>query len=743
VNLQRGPASPTAPLGIDGVRSVRRDGALVTVELRLRPRGARLTPEQARALPVAARLGDLDRTRLTVRDVIAADEMLRVRAEVPLGADGFTLRFDGIIRDTVDVSLQNEDPAFDPAGPPEPAPVREAPVLLDYLAKDFRSFKRLMLDSISHHLPGFTERHEADVGIAIVEVLAYAADQLSYFQDAVATEAYLQTARRRISVRRHARLIGYRLHEGCTPRVWMHVRVRGACELERRFRFSTAAHDTTPPLTFETLEPAHLEPSMNELLPWAAGEDVVPQGSTHAMLVCPGVKHGGPALERFAAGTVLVFERVLDPLTGRRAPPKFRQAVRLSRDGYELPRGTAGGPRLVRIDWHDEDRLAYDFPVRAVAGGRPTTVVRGNIVAADYGTTHPPLDPPPAVDAAWAMRLHVRDLTYAVPFDPRDEPASRFTDLKPYKALPAIAVRATALGDTREWSGRRDLIGLDPYRREFAVEVERDGLVVLRFGDGVNGWRPDAASRFEVTYRSGNGPAGHAGADQITHWQDTDKPIESAYNPLPSAGGIAPLDLVTARREAPEKIRLQKRCVSDQDYVDVAQSVPGVSACVRRRWTGTTSVVEVYVHAKDESDEPAARKARAEVAAEIAQRRPVGVAFEVCPPRLAGIVVKLAVRYGANARASEVVPRVAAEARAELRRRRLGLGKRVFASWFVDAALRVPGVVDVKLATFRRYGGDDARARGFIELAPTEAPVLVDAKGSETGGRPLVEAIRA
>ena len=47
------------------------------------------------------------------------------------------------------------------------------------------------------------ERHVPDLGIALVELLAYVGDYLSYYQDAVATEAYLDTARRRISVRRH------------------------------------------------------------------------------------------------------------------------------------------------------------------------------------------------------------------------------------------------------------------------------------------------------------------------------------------------------------------------------------------------------------------------------------------------------------------------------------------------------------------------------------------------------------
>ena len=72
-------------------------------------------------------------------------------------------------------------------------------------------------------MPDWRERHVPDLGIALVELLAYTGDYLSYYQDAVATEAYLDTARRRISVRRHARLVDYPMHEGCNARAWVFI----------------------------------------------------------------------------------------------------------------------------------------------------------------------------------------------------------------------------------------------------------------------------------------------------------------------------------------------------------------------------------------------------------------------------------------------------------------------------------------------------------------------------------------
>ena len=100
---------------------------------------------------------------------------------------------------------------------PEPRPEPE----INYLAKDYASFRQAMLDRLALLLPEWRERHVPDLGITLVELLAYVGDYLSYYQDAVGTEAYLDTARQRISVRRHARLVDYRLHEGCNARAWL------------------------------------------------------------------------------------------------------------------------------------------------------------------------------------------------------------------------------------------------------------------------------------------------------------------------------------------------------------------------------------------------------------------------------------------------------------------------------------------------------------------------------------------
>jgi hypothetical protein len=119
-------------------------------------------------------------------------------------------------------------------------PQRQQPDI-DYLAKDYSSFRELILDRLAMTMPEWAENHDPDLGITLVELLSYAVDYLSYYQDAVATEAYLGTARQRISVRRHARLVDYAMHEGCNARAWLTLQTGTDQELD-----STQVYFITP-----------------------------------------------------------------------------------------------------------------------------------------------------------------------------------------------------------------------------------------------------------------------------------------------------------------------------------------------------------------------------------------------------------------------------------------------------------------------------------------------------------------
>jgi hypothetical protein len=621
------------------------------------------------------------------------------------------------------------DAAFDPLQAPPPAEPDTTRTLVDYLSKDFRSFKRLMLDSIAHKEPAYVEQHEADAAIALIDILAFAADSLSYYQDAVATEAYLETARRRVSVRRHARLLDYALSEGCTPRVWLQVvpaPTTTAFLLPLSFQARTAYE---PKRTFQPLAEIWLDPAITKMAVWNEGRDdfTLETGATSATLVRGAPAPNGAALAR---GTVLIFEEGMNAVTGAPPPQRNRQAVRLTEDPVE--RGahpTDAGKRLTEVRWSHDDALTFDVHAHSAT-------VYGNIVPADYGASQAELPLPATAFAAanGVLRVPLADLTFAAPYA-SDEPAKAFAEFDPRTAVPSqLQVKATSFDELMEWGPKPDLIAADQFERVFAVEVERSGSVLLRFGDGTNGERPDPSARFTLRYRQGNGIDGHVGANTITEIEGEEPLVESVTNPLPSAGGQRAEDVAQTKRWAPDQIRTQRRCITEGDYERAAQNVRGVTAYAKRRWTGDRSTVDVYVDAPGDL-----RRARERVETALAAARLIGTDVVVRPPRRIGVVVKLRVACARNAQPQELARNVAASLRAALAKRNLTLGSTLFASWLIVAARDVAGVADVALLAFARLGGPDMRRDGRIALGPTEIAVFVDDRGATTNGLPLIE----
>lgn len=300
---------------------------------------------------------------------------------------------------------------------------------INYLAKDYASFRQLILDRLALVMPDWRERHVPDIGMTLVEILAYVGDHLSYFQDAVATEAYLDTARKRISVRRHARLVDYFMHEGCNARTWVCVQVccdSIAIESKAIFfitGFKEALQNNKILLTQEELEryPAGqyevFEPIADEsfsfykdhneinFYTWGNQFCCLPRGTTSTTLVGEWVPPEEPdqvmlceqdsaliipAAEKYdlmqstekseatelsipklylKPGDVVIFEEVVGPKTGlpQDADPSHRHAVRLR--AIEADIDPLNGQPITHITWDDEDALP--FPLCLSALGPP------------------------------------------------------------------------------------------------------------------------------------------------------------------------------------------------------------------------------------------------------------------------------------------------------------------------------------------------------------------------------------
>ncbi len=463
---------------------------------------------------------------------------------------------------------------------PDPCPPAPRPPLpaIDYLARDYDSFRNLMLDRLAQTMPEWKERHAPDLGITLVELFSYVADQLSYQLDSVATEAFLRTSRRRISVRRHARLVDYWMHEGLNARAWVTV----STEADLTLRFAELAFAAIPgdnggrsggainwselqsaagatifePIPLGTSDSIDFLAAHSEIqfYTWQRKECCLPAGSTRATLDdgSPYAKQDDPLRLRLKAGDILILEETRGATTGSGADadPTHRHVVRLTA-------ATAGvdpltGTRIWEIEWDREDALPFDLrlSVRTPAPAcevTPSAVVHGNVLLVDHGVTVDVTgtwvvgvqssDPCCLCDGANTERqtlpqpltieLSQQPLTQADPLPKAPSSAAAFMQRDVREALPAVWLDAAPAADDGTpaappawpgdyaWTAARDLLAAGSADRSFAVEIDDDGIAHLRFGDGLYGMAPGAGLRFRARERIGNGPAGNVGHDSI------------------------------------------------------------------------------------------------------------------------------------------------------------------------------------------------------------------------------------
>lgn len=343
-----------------------------------------------------------------------------------------------------------------PEAPQCPPPERKEPEI-SYLAKDYASFRQLILDRLALVMPDWKERHVPDIGIALVELLAYAGDYLSYYQDAVATEAYLGTARLRISVRRHARLVDYQLNEGCNARAWVRFETdTDLLELKPRdgklappnfyfvtgpdgapdgpiltrqdlSRLKAGTYEVFEAMTDQTIRVYQTHNTIS-FYTWGNESCCLDRGATSATLVGEFVrdyedpntstnKQSSPAADyksssdndpaevpklHLRPGDVLIFEEMIGPKTGNAsdADRGHRHAARLTR--VDAGVDPLNGQSVVEITWADSDALPFPLCISAL-GPAPdckilhdVSVARGNVVLVDHGMTiQTDLDPVP------------------------------------------------------------------------------------------------------------------------------------------------------------------------------------------------------------------------------------------------------------------------------------------------------------------------------------------------------------
>jgi hypothetical protein len=638
-----------------------------------------------------------------------------------------------------------------------------APPDVDYTAKDYLAFRRVLKDRFAITQPDWTGDEPADVRTMLLELLAYAADRLSYIQDAVATEAYLGTARRRISVRRHTLLVDYAMHDGCTARAWVRLCVEAGPGIpapapDDMVRVVTGPEGTTcfvatgsaddqalrvaGAQVFEIVAgPKNLYNEHNaiDFYTWTGVTCQLPVGATEATLA--------GKLDNLQVGDVLVLAAV-DP----RSPDDVDELANLAHPVRLTFVATSsdplvGGPggAVTEVRWAQDDALPFVLPLtkpKTAPDGTstgeiaPTAKAFGNIVLADQGE-------------------HIRGATGAPttePVAPGDYPALRSGPVSqrppvsdPALGLPAAADQTWDIADVQPalavtagqatWTLVRDLVNPDPTGQQAVLEVDDAGTGWLRFSR-----TPDPTDDPTAAYAVGNGSLGNVGARTITRLISDGKSaglapaLTRVSNPLAAFGGQDAETIQHARQHAPFAFRTQERCITPEDYATRCMQFPGVErAFAQLLWTGSWYTVCLYVERVGGADvDPEfADKVSAflepyrMMCSDLEIRSPIYVPLDmtltVCPCASADwptVRATLGRLFGARVQPDGTPGLFSPD--------RLSLGSPVYTGPLIAAAVQVPGVVWAEITDLRTVGMPIpiVMADGRLALDPPLVPRL-------------------
>jgi hypothetical protein len=503
-------------------------------------------------------------------------------------------------------------PAFCPPLPSDAPPI-------DYLAKDFLSFRQALLDFSALRYPQWQERSEADFGVMFLEALSAIADDLSYTQDRIAAEAALVTAAQRRSVTRHAQLVDYQPGPTLSPRVMLQFDVAaGVKQIADGLAAIARAPDGTP-IYFETgpgLIQRLIDPATGKLRSspqvatvsslWNSGQiqaywfddsrRCLRAGATQMYLLgrgydfsvgqsilidTPAATTADPPLRQIVVLTAVseecdpIFTRAHDPsgppfMTCLTSPPSTQEPTAVTRlvwasadaltSDRDLTRTTVIGnliPATQGITVANET-----FAVTApVAGDRttPTTIVRTGIrLTQPDGTPGTPL-PLQLYSLSQGTVTWLPSSTGAAPGPPQPE---------------ILLQQHGALAQPEIWTWVPQLVSAGRFDASYTLDPARFTLLgrnsdltlqqeyvddagdTIRFGGNNFGILPDDGTYFTVTYRIGAGAAGNVAADAVNQLAPgAAGGINAVTNPLPAFGGADRETLASVQLLAPQAFR--------------------------------------------------------------------------------------------------------------------------------------------------------------------------------------------
>jgi hypothetical protein len=637
---------------------------------------------------------------------------------------------------------------------------RAAEPVIDYLARDYDSFRHVLVTAMSQRVPGWQPTSEADLDQVLIDLIAADADLLADHQDRVANEATIATARKRVSLARHARLMDYHVHQGNQAATWLAVRVSVDATLPVNFGVWTGDRWNAPDAVIfagESVTRCHAALNDLRLYTWGDTVTALEAGSVEADLttVAPMTNAAADALRDVLLGPDvdrLLLQTWLNPETGtpNGCDPAARQILGLLPRDAAVPRAETiedpvAGHFLVRVRWLAADALQRRFCFSTRCDGvRIDGVSRfhGNLARVTHGrpwrTQFRPAGAPLAGSDTSGFRgrddatfevTPKRGIVCALPRAPL-----AWRDTAPDGDTPARStVRALVSGFTTAWTEQTDLVESRGDDTHFIVEMDEAGRGTVRFGNGVNGRALPVGATVTCDYRVGQGVAGNVGRDRLTGFDRAALPaVIDVWNPLDVTNGREPEPAARIVRRVPEAYReRQHRAVTLDDYARRAEELPEVSharACYA--WTGSWRTVRVAIDPAGGTD--LAPDAARRIEAHLDAVRLIGEDLEIRPAQFVALDVELRVcahpgYWPEDLRAvldAEFCDGFTPDGRRGFFHPDLWtFGQAVHASQVIGRALAIDGVERVLRLSMRRWAPGRGGATSVVVIDPADLVV--------------------
>jgi hypothetical protein len=438
--------------------------------------------------------------------------------------------------------------------------------IIDYMAKDYESFRNLLLQLASKKFPDWHLKNEADIRMILIDLFSYVADELSYYQDRVANEAFLRTAKKRSSVSSLLNLIDYNLHNGCSAQTFLCVDVNEIGFIPKEFQISNKILPGHQKIVFETDRDYNLFPKQNKIKLYFDGEKKeLSKGSTSASLSghFPELKKGDYLMFENSNNHEIVcldedpvmFETSLDD--PKRNLNKINKAL-ISDDSKDLLSHAESIIRhITKISWIENDSLKNNYDIDSTIFGNVLKVTQGQTIEKQEilkSSTDPS-----------QIRYRLKQNPIAFVSD----------SLRPYQSKSTVQVWI----DAKPWKKVDSLLKMSSYDECYSVSIDDEDFGIVTFGDGTNGKKPFPWSKIRTSYRIGLGSQGNVGTKVLSEFDSKKFSfIKEVINLIPAKGGVDKQSLDDGKIMGPKTLKLQERAVTSEDYTKlIKQRFPKVS----------------------------------------------------------------------------------------------------------------------------------------------------------------------